>query len=379
MPGYRHHRQRGRVQRQRYARTRGLRPTAPSNISQIGASAQYQNFGAFHKNGTSTWTLTGTTAEITPWTINAGTLAAVWRGGYSVGDASGGLSFNGGTLRFDTAFTTGRTITLNAGGGTIDVEAGPFAGLSGDIGGNGSIAKTGAGILVLSGNNSYGGPTAVNAGTLVAASNSALPGDTAVKVNLGAELALADGVQLQIGSLADGPSGGGGVLIGAVDNSTTLFIAGSASTTFSGSFAGVGSLEIDNGAALTLTGASNGGNIGTIGGDLELCSCDTGGLTISGGSLTVNSLSMGVAVFGGTLAVINGGTLQVGPGGQPDLLVAGNMIVSGAGSAVKVAGLHRKSGFLDRRSPRSAMAACSTGPAKRAARRLAPLELALRK
>ena len=47
---------------------------------------------------------------------------------------------------------------------------------------------------------------------------------------------------------------------------------------------------------------------------------------------------MGVAVFGGTLAVINGGTLQVGPGGQPDLLVAGNMIVSGAGSAVTVAG-----------------------------------------
>ncbi len=129
----------------------------------------------------------------------------------SLGDASGGLSFNGGTLRFDTAFTTGRTITLNAGGGTIDVEAGPFAGLSGDIGGNGGLTKTGAGILVLSGNNSYGGPTAVNAGTLVAASNSALPGDTAVKVNLGAGLALADGVQLQIGSLADGPSGGGGV------------------------------------------------------------------------------------------------------------------------------------------------------------------------
>lgn len=128
------------------------------------------------------------------------------------------------------------------------------------------------------------------------------------------------------------------MLIGAVDNSTTLFIAGSTSTTFSGSFAGVGSLEIDNGAALTLTGASNGGNIGTIGGDLELCNCDTGGLTISGGSLTVNSLSMGVAVFGGTLAVINGGTLQIGPGGQPDLLVAGNMIVSGAGSAVTVAG-----------------------------------------
>jgi T5SS/PEP-CTERM-associated repeat protein len=48
---------------------------------------------------------------------------------------------------------------------------------------------------------------------------------------------------------------------------------------------------------------------------------------------------MGVAVEGGTLAVINGGKLQIGPGGQPDLLVASNMIVSGAGSTVTVAGV----------------------------------------
>jgi outer membrane autotransporter protein len=156
----------------------------------------------------------------------------------------------------------------------------------------------------------------------------------AFSVNTGATMALGNGAFAEIASLA----GGGNVVVGPSDSSTTLIVAGSASTTFSGSFAGVGSLEIDNGAALTLTGASNGGNIGTIGGDLELCNCDTGGLTISGGSLTVNSLSMGVAVFGGTLAVINGGTLQIGPGGQPDLLVAGNMIVSGAGSAVTVAG-----------------------------------------
>ena len=37
--------------------------------------------------------------------------------------------------------------------------------------------------------------------------------------------------------------------------------------------------------------------------------------------------------------MINGGTLQIGPGGQPDLLVASNMIVSGAGSTVTVAGV----------------------------------------
>jgi hypothetical protein len=105
------------------------------------------------------------------------------------------------------------------------------------------------------------------------------------------------------------------VIIGPTDPGTLLAIVGSSSTTFSGSFSGAGSLELDNiGTSLTLTGASNGGNIGTIGGDLTLCDCFAGGLTISGGSLTVagNGLFGGVDVRGGTLSVINGGTLQIG-------------------------------------------------------------------
>ena len=230
------------------------------------------------------------------------------------------------------SFTNNGTLTFNT--PTATTAAGQI-----DISGTGGLTKTGAGLLVLSGNNTYAGPTAINSGALVAASNDALPGDTAVTVNRGAVLAIADTYFPQIGSLADGPSGGGSVVIGVSDASTALSIAGSANTTFSGAFAGVGSLSLDGTGMLTLTGASNGGNIGTIGGDLGLCNCDTGGLTINGGTLTVNSFSAGVTVEGGTLAVINGGKLQIGPGGQPDLLVASNMIVSGAGSTVTVAGV----------------------------------------
>ena len=209
----------------------------------------------------------------------------------------------------------------------------------GGSGGTGaSLVKVGTGTLTLSGNNTYTGATTINAGTLAAASSTALPNQTALAVNLGATLAVTDGVAAQIGSLADGVSGGGGVQIGASDPTTLLTIAGNSSTTFSGTFSGPGSLELDSGS-LTLTGASNGGNIGTIGGDLSLCNCDSGGLTISGGALTVNGFSQGVTVTGGTLAIINGGTLQVGdtPAAN-DLLVASNMIVSGAGSSVTVSG-----------------------------------------
>jgi uncharacterized protein with beta-barrel porin domain len=47
---------------------------ASFDVSQIGASAQYQGFGIFEKTGSSTWTLTGTNAAALPWTVNAGTL-----------------------------------------------------------------------------------------------------------------------------------------------------------------------------------------------------------------------------------------------------------------------------------------------------------------
>src|SRR5262249_40640754 len=70
----------------------------------------------------------------------------------------------------------------------------------------------------------------------------------------------------EIGSLA----GGGTVTIGPSDSSSLLNIVGNGATTFSGKFSGAGSLELDNAASLTLTGASFGGNIGTIGGDLRV-------------------------------------------------------------------------------------------------------------
>ena len=49
--------------------------TGSFNVGAIGLGLQYQSFEIFLKEGGSHWTLTGTTAAVTPWTINQGTLA----------------------------------------------------------------------------------------------------------------------------------------------------------------------------------------------------------------------------------------------------------------------------------------------------------------
>jgi hypothetical protein len=108
--------------------------------------------------------------------------------------------------------------------------------------------------------------------------------EPAFTVNAGSALTVGDGAFVEIGSLA----GGGRVTIGPSSSSSLLSIVGNGATTFSGAFSGAGSIELDNADSLTLTGASNGGNIGSIGGDLTLCgTCASPALTISGGSLTV--------------------------------------------------------------------------------------------
>jgi autotransporter-associated beta strand protein/T5SS/PEP-CTERM-associated repeat protein len=158
----------------------------------------------------------------------------------------------------------------------------------------------------------------INGGTTN--SSAALPAFT---VNAGAAMTLGDGAFVETGSLA----GGGTVTIGPTSSSTLLSVAGSTATTFSGRLAGAGILELDGSALLTLTGLGS-----TIGG-LDICNCDANGLIISGGSLNVTDPSLGTMVEGGTLSVINGGTLQT-----TNLAVVDSsaMLISGPGSTVTV-------------------------------------------
>ena len=151
--------------------------------------------------------------------------------------------------------------------------------------------------------------------------------EPAFTVNAGSALTVGDGAFVEIGSLA----GGGRVTIGPSSPFSLLSIVGTGGTTFSGQFSGAGSIELDNTDSLTLTGASFGGNIGSIGGDLMLCgTCASPALTISGGSFTVGGSTI---VEAGTLTVTNGGTLTTTNFG-----VAGSAVITGAGSSVTVTG-----------------------------------------
>ncbi|WP_352883335.1 autotransporter outer membrane beta-barrel domain-containing protein [Mesorhizobium sp. M1396] len=182
-------------------------------VSQIGAGAKYDGFGFYEKTGNSTWTLTGTTAAITPWTLSGGILQI--SSDSNLGNSSGGLTFNGGTLQNMAAFTSARNIVLGDDGGTFLTDAN--LALSGNITGDGLINKDGAGTLTLSGNNSYTGGTRILAGTLV---------------------------------------GNAASIRGDIGNAGTVVFDQTADASFAGDISGTGAMVKDGAGTLTLAGTS---------------------------------------------------------------------------------------------------------------------------
>src|SRR5690606_23330359 len=85
----------------------------------------------------------------------------------NLGAASSGLTLDGGSLQFGSDLSSGRAVTLGAGGGTFDTF-GSNVSLTGPIAGSGALAKAGAGLLTLVGGNAYTGGTTISGGTLIA-------------------------------------------------------------------------------------------------------------------------------------------------------------------------------------------------------------------
>jgi len=96
---------------------------------------QYQGFGAFRKDGSSTWTLTGTDTYGKHWAVNGGTLAMA-NGSSLLGSVS---ILGGSTLRAGNA-SIGKDVS-NAGLLVVGNTASPYEGL--EIGGTYAQASTG--------------------------------------------------------------------------------------------------------------------------------------------------------------------------------------------------------------------------------------------
>ena len=85
----------------------------------------------------------------------------------ALGDASGDLTFDGGELRFASAFNlaSARGITLDSLGGRINTNGNDVQ-IAGVISGSGALSKSGQGRLELTGTNTYTGSTFVGGGVL---------------------------------------------------------------------------------------------------------------------------------------------------------------------------------------------------------------------
>ena len=316
--------------------------------------------GSLIKVGTGTLTLSGANTYSGGTTLAGGTVRAASNGAVSTGT----VTMDGGTFQAGADnLTFSNAFALNAAGGTVDTNGNTLtlAGLIGNGNGAGVLTKIGAGMLILSSANTYGGGTVLNGGTLRVEQNQALgSGPLAI---LGSSLDYANGITIantidlqhdatlnvdagtatQAGTIGQtgGPFGltktGTGTLIlagastylGATNVNAGTLRSGavnmfSPSSAFNvaagavldlnnfsqtiGSLAGAGNVAL--GAATLTAGGSNASTVfsGVIAGAGSLVKTGSGMLTLSG----ANTYSGGTTLAQGTLRLENSNALGTG-------------------------------------------------------------------
>ncbi|WP_371348862.1 autotransporter-associated beta strand repeat-containing protein [Ancylobacter sp. IITR112] len=260
----------------------------------VTMAGEISGSGALVQAGSGTLYLTGANTYSGGTTITGGTLrvdavSAIGSGGLTIGEA--------GTFRASGSFTLGRSVVLEgtaSTAGTLEVDAAQTLTLSGVISGESGLTKTGDGLLILTGTNTFTGVTTISAGTL------------------------------QIG---DG--GTAGSIVGDVVNNASLVFNRSDTYAFTGAITGSG--------AVTFTG----------GGTVLFSAPYTGAVTVEdtvvqlvAGSSTASPFTLNDGgVLGGTasigaLNVNSGGT--VAPGYSPGTLTVNGPVSFNAGSVYRV-------------------------------------------
>ncbi len=207
------------------------------------------------------------------------------------------------------------TLTLNGTNDTVNVTNTAPIYFNNIVGGSAILTKTGAGTLVLVGNNNTNsGVTFVNAGIIQINASTGLGPATAATV-------VASGASVQVLG-----AGLGGVVRPLVLNGTGTdgtgalrFLAGSTNSTYSGNILlnTATSIGVDPSLTLTVTGIVSGaGDLTKVGQGtvvLNAINTYTGNTIVSTGVLNVqNGSGLGLtSSVGGTVTVVSGATLQV--------------------------------------------------------------------
>ena len=280
------------------------------NIGQGGSGTFTQSGGT--NTVTRLLALAGLGGSNATYSLNGGTVTTVQVSG--IGGGTSTFNFNGGTLQAQTAtyfpysfFQDLTVANVRAGGAKIDSNGSNLTvaqPLLHDTtakapAADGGLTKLGAGNLLLTGANTYNGPTVVNAGTLQAGVDSVAGASGAFGINSAVTLANVSGATLdlngyatQIGSLSGGGTTGGNVTLGGA----TLTVGGNNASpaAFAGAISGTGGLVKVGTGTLTLSGANP----------------YSGTTNVNAGTLLVNGTHSGT----GLVTVQNSGSVLGGTG-----------------------------------------------------------------
>jgi len=283
--------------------------------------------------------------------------------------------FNGGTLTIEpgTSMLANKIVLSESGTGSsgseVSLKQDQSLLLSGTLSGDGMLSKTGAGVLTLSGTNTFTGGARVREGTLEVVAANAL-GTGRVELDEHGVLALAAGNPGTALAIANSISGAGGLL---KSGSGVLVVTGTSNTFSGGTEIGAGTLEIRQtgalgsgevkigGAGILAVNVAGGGHVtlnNPIAGDGYLVKEAQGTLTIGsksntfiGTRLEEGVLEVGYATALGRSLKLNGGTLSVlgDTNFTVPVTVGGSLLVTpAAGSVTEMSGMFTGNGVLSK-------------------------------
>ena len=298
------------------------RSDAFSQATDLGAGVAITGAGSFTQAGAGTTTLTAANTYTGTTTLSAGTLnlgVAESVGvsgplGNSAAANPGSIVLSGGTLQYSASNThdySGRFSTAASQSYNVNTNGQNVTWATNLTSSGGTLTKSGAGALTLTGNNSFSGGVTVSAsgGKVIAGHSNALGSGTVTLGGQSTSLELADGLAVANAMSVSG-SGNGKFLI---------LQSGATSATFSGNIVNseevVGNFDLvaDTGGTLTVSGIISSGDAAagfekTGAGTVILTGANdyTGGTTLTAGTLIVNG---GQSLATGAVSVAANATL----------------------------------------------------------------------